>query len=155
LPSGRKLCDWLDPAAIRACGDHRRQCGSSQQAVHSRHSRDVGPPQDVVVAWASKSMTRVPMGSNVSLYAKRDLGEGPFSATGSEARFAQEFSARLSAQRCRAKAWLLPAELATPDALERPPLQRRREMAGPFDAEIFRCPSTAGMHTRWTKVYPR
>jgi len=61
-----------------------RQCGSSQQAVHFAAQAVMSGTQDVVIASGVESMTRVPMGSNVTLHMK----EGLYSkAEGIEAKF--------------------------------------------------------------------
>ena len=51
-----------------------RQCGSSQQAVQFAAQAVLSGTQDVVVASGVESMTRVPMGSTVGLFAKAGLG---------------------------------------------------------------------------------
>lgn len=56
-----------------------RQCGSSQQAIQFAAQAVMSGTQDLVIAAGVESMTRVPMGSNVALYAKAGVGEGPFS----------------------------------------------------------------------------
>ncbi|CAH2598978.1 Steroid 3-ketoacyl-CoA thiolase FadA6 [Rhodovastum atsumiense] len=56
-----------------------RQCGSSQQALHFAAQAVMSGVQDLVIAAGVESMTRVPMGSPCSLYAKAGLGVGPFS----------------------------------------------------------------------------
>ncbi|WP_380778760.1 acetyl-CoA C-acetyltransferase [Sphingomonas sp. R86520] len=56
-----------------------RQCGSSQQALHFAAQASMSGTQDVVIAAGAESMTRVPMGSNVRLYAEAGLGKGPWS----------------------------------------------------------------------------
>ena len=56
-----------------------RQCGSSQQAIQFAAQAVMSGTQDVVIAAGGESMTRVPMGSNVGLYAKAEVGVGPMS----------------------------------------------------------------------------
>ena len=51
-----------------------RQCGSSQQAMQFAAQAVMSGTQDVVVAAGVESMTRVPMGSTATLFAKSDLG---------------------------------------------------------------------------------
>jgi acetyl-CoA C-acetyltransferase len=61
-----------------------RQCGSSQQAIQFAAQAVMSGTQDVVIASGVESMTRVPMGSNVTLHMK----EGLYSkAAGIEAKF--------------------------------------------------------------------
>lgn len=56
-----------------------RQCGSSQQAIHFAAQAVMSGTQDVVIAAGVESMTRVPMGSNITLAEKAGIGVGPFS----------------------------------------------------------------------------
>ena len=53
-----------------------RQCGSSQQALHFAAATVMAGVMEVVVAAGVESMTRVPMGSTVSLAAQAGMG-GP------------------------------------------------------------------------------
>jgi acetyl-CoA acetyltransferase len=50
-----------------------RQCGSSQQAIQFAAQAVMSGTQDVVIASGVESMTRVPMGSNVTLHMKEGL----------------------------------------------------------------------------------
>jgi acetyl-CoA C-acetyltransferase len=54
-----------------------RQCGSSQQSIHFAAQAVMSGTQDVVIAAGVESMTRVPMGSPVTLAVQAGLG-GPF-----------------------------------------------------------------------------
>jgi acetyl-CoA C-acetyltransferase len=61
-----------------------RQCGSSQQAIQFAAQAVMSGTQDVVIASGIESMSRVPMGTNVTLHMK----EGLFSkAAGLEEKF--------------------------------------------------------------------
>lgn len=51
-----------------------RQCGSSQQSIQFAAQAVMSGTQDVVIAAGVESMTRVPMGSPVMLYAQAGLG---------------------------------------------------------------------------------
>ena len=51
-----------------------RQCGSSQQALHFAAATVMSGQMDVVIAAGVESMTRVPMGTPVSLPAKAGMG---------------------------------------------------------------------------------
>jgi len=51
-----------------------RQCGSSQQSIQFAAQAVMAGTQDVVIAAGVESMTRVPMGSTVALFAKEGLG---------------------------------------------------------------------------------
>jgi acetyl-CoA C-acetyltransferase len=50
-----------------------RQCGSSQQAIQFAAQAVMSGTQDVVIASGVESMTRVPMGTNVTLHMKEGL----------------------------------------------------------------------------------
>jgi acetyl-CoA C-acetyltransferase len=54
-----------------------RQCGSSQQSIHFAAQAVMSGTQDVVIAAGVESMTRVPMGTPVTLAMQAGLG-GPF-----------------------------------------------------------------------------
>lgn len=56
-----------------------RQCGSSQQAIHFAAQAVMSGTQDVVIAAGVESMTRVPMGSPMTLAANAGMGMGPLS----------------------------------------------------------------------------
>ncbi|GKY89975.1 acetyl-CoA C-acetyltransferase [Sinisalibacter aestuarii] len=55
-----------------------RQCGSSQQAVQFAAQAVMSGTQDIVIAAGVESMTRVPMGSPVTLYKEAGIGTGPY-----------------------------------------------------------------------------
>ena len=52
-----------------------RQCGSSQQAIQFAAQAVLSGTQDVVIASGVESMTRVPMGSNITLHMKEGMGQ--------------------------------------------------------------------------------
>ncbi|MEH3157863.1 MAG: acetyl-CoA C-acetyltransferase [Sphingomonas taxi] len=58
-----------------------RQCGSSQQAIQFAAQAVMSGTQDMVIAAGVESMSRVPMGSTVALYAEAGVGTGPWSDT--------------------------------------------------------------------------
>ncbi len=62
-----------------------RQCGSSQQAIQFAAQAVMSGTQDVVIASGVESMTRVPMGSNVTLHMKEGLGN--YKSPGLEEKF--------------------------------------------------------------------
>ena len=124
-----------------------RQCGSSQQAVQFAAQAVMSGTQDVVVAMGVESMTRVPMGSNVSLYAKAGLGEGPFSDR-IEARYGtKNFSQFIGAEMVAQKHGFTRAELNA-YALESHRRATAARDGGAFDAEIIPLAIDGGMHTR-------
>ena len=75
-----------------------RQCGSSQQALHFAAQAVMSGTQDLVIAGGVESMTRVPMGSPLTLAKAAGVGEGPF-AKSIQARYGvPEFSQFTGAQ---------------------------------------------------------
>ncbi|MEM6266694.1 MAG: acetyl-CoA C-acetyltransferase [Pseudomonadota bacterium] len=52
-----------------------RQCGSSQQAIQFAAQAVMSGTQDAVIASGVESMTRVPMGSNITFHMKEGLGQ--------------------------------------------------------------------------------
>jgi acetyl-CoA C-acetyltransferase len=75
-----------------------RQCGSSQQALHFAAQAVMSGTQDLVIAGGVESMTRVPMGSPLTLAKAAGIGEGPF-AKSIQARYGvPEFSQFTGAQ---------------------------------------------------------
>ncbi|PZU62073.1 MAG: acetyl-CoA C-acetyltransferase [Brevundimonas sp.] len=75
-----------------------RQCGSSQQALHFAAQAVMSGTQDLVIAGGIESMTRVPMGSPLTLAKAAGIGEGPF-AKSIQARYGvPEFSQFTGAQ---------------------------------------------------------
>ena len=124
-----------------------RQCGSSQQAVQFAAQAVMSGTQDVVVAMGVESMTRVPMGSNVGLYAKAELGNGPFSDRIAQRYGTKNFSQFIGAEMVAKKHGFIREDLDA-YALE----SHRRATAardeGRFDAEIVPLEIEGGTHTR-------
>ena len=56
-----------------------RQCGSSQQAIQFAAQAVMSGTQDIVIAAGTESMTRVPMGSAITLAKAGGIGANPFS----------------------------------------------------------------------------
>ena len=112
-----------------------RQCGSSQQALHFAAQAVMSGTQDLVIAGGVESMTRVPMGSPLTLAKAAGIGEGPF-AKSIQARYGvPEFSQFTGAQmiadkygftRTAMDQFALDSHLRAAAALE----------AGAFDREI-------------------
>tara|TARA_R110002110_G_scaffold86824_3_gene226705 strand:+ start:858 stop:2018 length:1161 start_codon:yes stop_codon:yes gene_type:complete len=124
-----------------------RQCGSSQQAVQFAAQAVMSGTQDVVVAMGVESMTRVPMGSNVSLYAKAGVGEGPFSDR-IEAKYGtKNFSQFIGAEMVAKKHGFNREELDS-FALESHRRAKTARDTGVFDTEIIPLEVEGGMHTR-------
>lgn len=75
-----------------------RQCGSSQQSVQFAAQAILSGMQDVVIAGGVESMSRVPMFSNMSLYAKAGLPADPLSPRVKERFGVDGFSQFLGAE---------------------------------------------------------
>ncbi len=112
-----------------------RQCGSSQQAVQFAAQAVMSGTQDIVIAAGGESMTRVPMGSNVALYAKAGIGVGPMSERIKDKYKVPMFSQFMGAEMLARKHGL------DRDTLDRFALASHQKAAaaiaaGAFDAEI-------------------
>lgn len=124
-----------------------RQCGSSQQAVQFAAQAVMSGTQDVVVAMGVESMTRVPMGSNVSLYAKAGVGEGPFSDR-IEAKYGTKNFSQFIGAEMVAKKHGFNREQLDSFALESHRRAKTARDTGVFDTEIIPLEVEGGMHTR-------
>jgi|TARA_R110002012_G_scaffold106159_2_gene247332 acetyl-CoA C-acetyltransferase len=124
-----------------------RQCGSSQQAVQFAAQAVMSGTQDVVVAMGVESMTRVPMGSNVFLYGKAELGEGPFSDRIVERYGTKNFSQFIGAEMI-AKKYGFDREALDAYALESHKRASAARNEGRFDAEIIPLDIDGGTHSR-------
>jgi acetyl-CoA C-acetyltransferase len=117
-----------------------RQCGSSQQSIHFAAQAVMSGTQDVVIAAGVESMTRVPMGSPVTLAMQAGLG-GPFPKSIQErfgvAMFSQFVGAEMIAEKYQFRR----------DALDAFALDSHRKAAraaeeGAFADEIVALPVT-------------
>jgi acetyl-CoA acetyltransferase family protein len=63
-----------------------RQCGSGQQAIHFAAQAVMSETQDLVIAGGVESMTRVPLGSNITDSVKQDHGQ-PFNSEAMRLRY--------------------------------------------------------------------
>ncbi|PKP94467.1 MAG: acetyl-CoA C-acyltransferase [Alphaproteobacteria bacterium HGW-Alphaproteobacteria-14] len=125
-----------------------RQCGSSQQAIQFAAQAVMSGTQDVVIASGVESMTRVPMGSNVTLHMKEGLYN---KAAGLEEKFPGiNFSQFMGAEMIVKKHGL------SKDDLDRFAFASHQKAiaatrAGAFDAEIvpvpIETPEGSAMHT--------
>jgi acetyl-CoA C-acetyltransferase len=109
-----------------------RQCGSSQQAIQFAAQAVMSGTQDIVIAAGIESMTRVPMGTNVSLYAKAGVGEGPF-ARSIQKRFGVEGFSQFTGAEMIAKKYGF-----TRDQLDAFALESHRRAAAATEAGAFR-----------------
>jgi len=112
-----------------------RQCGSSQQAIQFAAQAVMSGTQDMVIAAGVESMTRVPMGSNVALFAKSGIGVGPFSQRIQERFGVHGFSQFTGAQMMAEKYGLNRPQLDA-FALESHRRAAAATTAGAFEAEI-------------------
>lgn len=75
-----------------------RQCGSSQQSLHFAAQAVMSGTQDLVIAGGVESMSRVPMGTPVTLAAQAGIGEGPFAKSIQQRYGVESFSQFTGAQ---------------------------------------------------------
>ncbi|MEI6418755.1 MAG: acetyl-CoA C-acetyltransferase [Sphingomonadales bacterium] len=126
-----------------------RQCGSSQQALHFAAATVMSGQMDVVIAAGVESMTRVPMGTPVTLPAKAGMGM-PY-GDGMAARYPGiQFSQFTGAEMIAVKYGL------TKDMLDEFGYESQRRAgeaakAGAFDAEIV--PVTVTTHEGETRQH--
>lgn len=113
-----------------------RQCGSSQQAIQFASQAVMSGTQDVIIAAGVESMTRVPMLSNFSLYAKAGIGEGPWSKRVLDRYSVTEFSQFRGAQMIAEKHGFNRQQLDE-FALESHKRAAAAVDSGAFDAEII------------------
>lgn len=74
-----------------------RQCGSSQQAIQFAAQAVMSGTQDAVIASGVESMTRVPMGTNMTLHMKEGMGH--YMSPGIQEKFPDvQFSQFMGAQ---------------------------------------------------------
>ncbi len=109
-----------------------RQCGSSQQAVHFAAQAVMSGTQDIVIASGVESMSRVPMGSAIMLYAAQSLGTGPWSKRVQDRFGVREFSQFQGAQMIADKHGF------SRDALDSFALESHRRAAAATQADAFR-----------------
>lgn len=129
-----------------------RQCGSSQQSLHFAAQAVMSGTQDVVIAGGVESMSRVPIGSSISV--PRKAGMGTYMSPGLRKRYpdVEMFSQFVGAEMVAEKYNLSRADL---DAFALQSHQRAHEatQAGAFTDEILPVESrnadgdSDGMHT--------
>jgi len=112
-----------------------RQCGSSQQAIQFAAQAVMSGTQDMVIAAGVESMTRVPMGSTVALFAKSGIGSGPISQRIQDRFGVHGFSQFTGAQMMAEKYGLSRSQLDS-FALESHRRAAAATNAGAFDKEI-------------------
>nr|WP_314443484.1 acetyl-CoA C-acetyltransferase [uncultured Sphingomonas sp.] len=112
-----------------------RQCGSSQQSLHFAAQAVMSGTQDLVLAGGVESMSRVPMGTPVTLAAQAGIGEGPFAKSIQRRYGVESFSQFTGAQMIADKHGF------SRDDMDRYALDSHRKAgaaieAGAFSAEI-------------------
>jgi acetyl-CoA C-acetyltransferase len=111
-----------------------RQCGSSQQSIHFAAQAVMSGTQDVVIAAGVESMTRVPMGTPVTLAMQAGLG-GPFPKSIQEKYGVAMFSQFVGAEMIAEKYGFEREELDA-FALESHRKAARATQVGAFEEEI-------------------
>ncbi|MBS61640.1 acetyl-CoA C-acetyltransferase [Salinisphaera sp.] len=116
-----------------------RQCGSSQQALHFAAQAVMSGTMDIVIAGGVESMTRVPMGTPLTLARKADMGI--YMSPGIRQRYADTelFSQFEGAEMVAAKYGIERAALDE-FALESHQRAIRATQTGAFDDEILPVP---------------
>jgi acetyl-CoA C-acetyltransferase len=122
-----------------------RQCGSSQQALHFAAQAVMSGTEDVVIACGVESMSRVPMFSTISLYAKAGIGEGPWSGRIRERFGVRDFSQFHGAEAV-AKKHGLDRQTLDAFALESHRRAAAASKAGAFAREILPLAVADGLH---------
>jgi acetyl-CoA C-acetyltransferase len=113
-----------------------RQCGSSQQAVQFAAQAVLSGTQDIIIAAGVESMTRMPMYSNVNLYAQAGIGTGPWSQRVLDRFQVAEFSQFRGAQMIAEKHGFTREQLDA-FALESHRRGAAAAQSGAFEAEII------------------
>ena len=121
-----------------------RQCGSSQQSVHFAAQAVMSGTQDVVIAAGVESMTRVPMGTPVTLAMQAGLG-GPFPTSIQERFGVPMFSQFIGAEMIAEKYGFSREELDL-FALDSHRKAAKATQAGAFEDEIVPLPVESGEH---------
>jgi acetyl-CoA C-acetyltransferase len=111
-----------------------RQCGSSQQSIHFAAQAVMSGTQDAVIAAGVESMTRVPMGTPVTLAMQAGLG-GPFPKSIQD-RFGVAMFSQFVGAEMMAEKYGLEREQLDRFALESHRKAARATQAGEFDEEI-------------------
>ena len=108
-----------------------RQCGSSQQSLHFAAQAVMSGTQDLVIAGGVESMSRVPMGTPVTLATQAGIGEGPFARSIQQRYGVESFSQFTGAQMIADKHGF------SRDDLDRFALDSHRKAAAATDGGAF------------------
>ncbi|MFN3509867.1 MAG: acetyl-CoA C-acetyltransferase [Tsuneonella troitsensis] len=111
-----------------------RQCGSSQQAIQFAAQAVMSGTQDAVIAAGVESMTRVPMGTNLTFHMKEGMGH--YKSPGLEEKFPGVMWSQFSGAEMIADKWSM-----TKDEIDRFAFESHRKaiaatQAGAFAREI-------------------
>ncbi|MFA5664251.1 acetyl-CoA C-acetyltransferase [Castellaniella sp.] len=115
-----------------------RQCGSSQQAVHFAAQAVMSGAMDMVIAAGVESMTRVPMGSPVSL--AQQAGFGHHQSAAIMARYGQQIFSQFTGAEMMARKYGLTRADLDAYALESHRRGAATTQAGHFATEILPLP---------------
>jgi acetyl-CoA C-acetyltransferase len=128
-----------------------RQCGSSQQALHFAAQAIMADSMDLVIAGGVESMSRVPLGSSVSLAAK--AGMGHYMSPALKQRYGDIVFSQFDGAEMLAEKYKLTRAALDAYALESQQRAATATQAGHFADEILPLPvrlpdgSDEGMHT--------
>jgi acetyl-CoA C-acetyltransferase len=128
-----------------------RQCGSSQQALHFAAQAIMAGSMDLVIAGGVENMSRVPLGSSVSLAAK--AGMGHYMSPALKQRYGDIVFSQFDGAEMLAEKYKLTRAALDAYALESQQRAVTATQAGHFADEILPLPvrlpdgSDEGMHT--------
>lgn len=122
-----------------------RQCGSSQQALQFAAQAVLSGTQDVVIAAGVESMTRVPIGSPITLAEQAGMGEGPVSPAIRE-RFQTSAFSQFDGAEAIAVKYGLERDVLNAFALNSHRKAATARDAGAFTAEIAPIPVDGHYH---------
>jgi acetyl-CoA C-acetyltransferase len=107
-----------------------RQCGSSQQAIQFAAQAVMSGTQDAVIAAGIESMTRVPMGTNLTLHMKEGMGH--YKSPRLEDKFPGVMFSQFAGAQMIADKWDM-----TKDAIDRFALGSHRKAIAATEAGAF------------------
>lgn len=122
-----------------------RQCGSSQQALHFAAQAVMSGTQDVVIAAGVESMTRVPIGTPITLARQGGIGSTPWSPRTLASYQVHEFSQFTGAQMI-ADRYGFSRETLDTFALDSHRKAASAATGGAFEREIVPVPIDGGIH---------
>ncbi|WP_120717465.1 acetyl-CoA C-acetyltransferase [Tsuneonella amylolytica] len=111
-----------------------RQCGSSQQAIQFAAQAVMSGTQDAVIAAGVESMTRVPMGTNLTLHMKEGMGH--YKSPGLEEKYPGIMWSQFAGAQMIADKWDMTKEAIDRFALHSHEKAAAATKAGAFAREI-------------------